>query len=189
MAWEGLEELVASCRRCPHVGKPFVEHQVYRLWLPEEIKLLIVTESPPPGQKEDFFYNLSKPDAMRRNFMVILGLEGMSDTEVPRWFKGRGAFITNAIKCRPIRPEGRYRDPRLLTEMTLNCTHVLELEVELLRPKKIIAMGTYAQLSVSRLGLPHEKLYHPNYLARFRRDLIPSAREAILRALRDPLRG
>ncbi len=181
-----LEELLAalrSCERCRVLGRPFLAHRVYELWLPSQVELLLITESPPPGRKADFFYNLSKPDRLRRNMRVILGLE-VPEREVPAWLREHGIFLTNAVKCRPPAGERGYRDEKLLRQMALRCAHHLALEVAILRPKHVMALGQIAGLAAEACGLElYATFPHPNYVVRFGRHLIPSLREAIFKAV------
>ena len=178
-----LLEALAACDRCPALGRPFLEHDVYGRWLPERVRLLLITESPPPGRKPDFFYNLARPDRLRRNMRSILGLV-IPEREVPGWLKEHGIFLTNAIKCRP--PAGRqsYRDERLLRQMALSCSRLLALEIAVLRPERVMALGRIARLAAEACGLElHASFPHPNYVVRFARHIIPSLREAIFKAL------
>ena len=181
-----LEELLAalrSCGRCRVLGRPFLAHRVYELWLPSRVELLLITESPPPGRKADFFYNLSRPDRLRRNMRAILGLE-VPEREVPAWLREHGVFLTNAVKCRPPAGERGYRDERLLRQMALRCARHLALEVAILRPKHVMALGRIAGLAAEACGLElYAAFPHPNYVVRFGRHLIPSLREAIFKAL------
>jgi len=175
-----------TCSKCPFIDKPFLIHDVHRSWAPGDLKLLLITESPPPGHKPDFFYNLGKPDRLRRNLKVILGLE-VAESQVPVWLKEHDVFLTNAVKCRPIRPGGRARDERLLRRMALNCSEILAHELGVLRPRRILVLGNIARLSSEILGLkPYAVFPHPNFVVRFRRDMIPVMRETILKALSDP---
>ncbi len=149
--------------------------------MPERVNVLVVVESPPPGEKEDFFYNLSKGDRLRRNLRALLGLE-MADEELPAWLKERGVFITDAIKCRPVKRA--LREVRLRVRMCLNCLFILKREVELLEPGRVVVMGETAQLASAFLGLKGVVVFpHPNRMMRFPREIRPVLGEALKRAL------
>ncbi|RLF22200.1 MAG: hypothetical protein DRN15_07390 [Thermoprotei archaeon] len=167
-----LTSLIDSCSRCEVIDKPYVKFKVYEKWLPCQVKALIVMESPPPGLKKSFFYNTNSPDRLRRNLAFILRLARTGD-EVIEWFRSRGLFITNAVKCRPLSRER-------VSIMAKNCKFILRREVELLKPEVIIAMGLTARRSIRALSLRSMvriiELPHPNYIVRFRRDLIPHVR-------------
>jgi len=178
-----LVEAIAKCSRCAFIDKPFLLHDVYGTWVPRKVKLLLVAESPPPGPKEDFFYNLAVPDRLRRNMRAILGLT-IGEREVPAWLRGAGAFLTCAVKCRPLQGGTCYRDERTIRVMALRCAGILRLELSALRPEKVIIMGKVAEAAANMIGLePYAKFPHPNFIIRFRRDLIPTVRETIFEAL------
>ncbi len=185
---KGLSELLEAlkaCKRCQVVDKPFLAYYVYELWLPGEVRLLLIAESPPPGQKEDFFYNLNRPDRLRRNLRAILGLPPGEDVSLLAWLKEHGIFLTSAVKCRPPAGARSYRDERALKRMALNCAPLLAREIEVLRPGHVMALGKVAELAAGALGLElYAAFPHPNYVVRFRRDLMPALREAILEAVR-----
>ena len=104
---------------------------------------------------------------MRKFLVKTLGLS--RDEELIRYFVSKGIFWTNAVKCRPI-------SKSCIEIMRKNCLDVLRVEVELIRPEKIVAAGITARKSVKDLGLERRFnihfTYHPLYIARFRRDLI-----------------
>ncbi len=164
---EILEALISKCNKCAFVDRPFIEYKIYRRYLPSKVKILIISESPPPGEKPDHLYNLSSRDRLRKFLLKMLKLE--DEESLIQYFLNNNIFWTNAIKCRP--PSRSY-----IERMRRNCLEILKKEVELIRPTKIIAAGLTAQRSVRDLRL-HEKFrvictYHPLYIARFRRDLI-----------------
>ncbi len=172
-----LEEVINSCHRCVFVDKPFVRYCIYRRFLPEKVRTLVVSESPPPGTKPDHLYNLSTRDRLRRFLARVLKLQ--SDTEVVKYLLSKGIFWTNAVKCRPV-------TRRYIEHMRRNCLHVLKLEIEMLRPAKIVAAGVVAQRSIRELGVNSSfkvcEIYHPLYISRFRKDL----EKVFVNALEDP---
>jgi len=174
-----LEKAIKNCRACSFVDKPFVTYGAYRKWLPEKVRVLAVGESPPPGRKRCFFYNLAQFDRLRLSMRLITGKR---EEELLRWLKRRGIFITAAVKCRPPKPSD-------ITSMRKKCERWLRMEIELLRPERIVAMGRTAVRSLCTvLGLREpdsvrdlveveKRGYriafgpHPNYVFRFRRDI------------------
>ena len=177
-----LEDLVKRCEVCSFVDKPYLKQAVYRMWLPKKVKVLIVVESPPPSRKENFFYNLSMFDRLRLSMKTILSLEDLDDREFLCLLRERGVFVTNAVKCRPM-------DRVLIPEMRRKCVHILEREIRLLKPKRILAMGKTAVSSISEIfglrkpsSVTTVKEYsledikvviapHPNFIFRFRREI------------------
>lgn len=187
-----LNSLVQGCRRCPFVDKPLVKYEAYLKWLPEKVRVLAIGESPPPGLKDSVFYNTSRFDRFRECMKMVAGVK--SDIEVLELFKSRGVFVTGAVKCRPLSKE-------TLEEMRVNCLPLLRVEVNELRPRRLVAMGWTAARSVSELlnikppaslstgGVVEARLKdivvyftpHPNYVLRFRRDLASRLRRALFK--------
>jgi DNA polymerase len=162
---DALREAVRNCTRCElsktrkqgvfGVGDPNAD------WL-------IVGEA--PGADED---RLGEPfvgqagkllDAM----LAAIGLQ-----------RGRNVYIANVLKSRP----PGNRDPK--PEEVAACLPYLERQIELIRPKLIVALGRFAAQSllltdtpISRLrgklheyrGVPLIVTYHPAYLLRNQAD-------------------
>lgn len=167
---------IKECKLCNFIDKPFLIFDVYKKMLPEKTKILIVVESPPPGKKEDFFYNLQKFDRLRRNFEIIFRTK-----DIISFLKKKGIFVTNAIKCRPLRGKKSYRDEKILFEMAENCSKFLKEEIGILKPEHIIAMGKIAKFSLSLIKMKPDYIFpHPNYLVRFKRKELEKIREKIL---------
>lgn len=161
MDWEQLETAVRACTRCPlsasrTQGVPGVGDR--------RAEWLFIGEA--PGAEED---RLGEPfvgqagkllDAM----LAAIGLE-----------RGRNVYIANVLKSRP----PGNRDPR--PEETAACLPYLERQIELMRPRLIVALGRIAAQSllltdtpIGRLrghvhtwrGVPMVVTYHPAYLLR-----------------------
>lgn len=178
-----LRMALSICSRCRIVDRPFIKYEVYERWLPDHVNVMLIAESPPPGFKDSFFYNLGGGDRLRSNLRLILGLS-LSDGELLKWLKGSKVFITSAIKCRPPRGAKQYRDETILKEMARRCSSLLKMEVEALRPAHVVALGRVAALSASYAGVKIESAFpHPNYLVRFNRGLMPRVKEVLSRLM------
>ena len=182
-----IEQLIASCGRCHIVDKPFVKHKVYS-WLPSRVEVLAVGESPPPGRKDNVFYNLKLFDRLRLSIKLILNME--DDGNVLRRLKKSSTFLTAAVKCRP-------QSLKDLQTMRRNCVYMLREELKLLRPARIVAMGRTASASIAEIlklnppptlneifetqvkSLKIAFTPHPNYVFRFRRDLAPKMKSLL----------
>jgi uracil-DNA glycosylase family 4 len=136
-----MRRLVASCRRCRVVDKPFIKHEAYRR-LPSKVKVLAIGESPPPGRKESVFYNLKSFDRLRLSMKLILNVG--DDRAVLELLRKSSAFITAAIKCRP-------PSLKVLQQMRENCVPMLREELKLLKPESVVAMGTTASSSIAEV--------------------------------------
>jgi uracil-DNA glycosylase len=161
MQWPELAQAVAACTACAlhktrtqtvfGVGDPRAE------WL-------LVGEA--PGAEED---RLGEPfvgqaGKLLDNMLAALGLA-----------RGKNVYIANVLKCRP--PGNRNPEP----EEVARCAPFLVRQIELLRPKLIVAMGRFAaqtlldsDASIASLrgrvhryhGVPLVVTYHPAYLLR-----------------------
>lgn len=159
--WDALRQAVATCIRCPlHATrtKPvFGVGDQHADWL-------IVGEA--PGGEEDrqgepFVGQAGKLlDAM----LAAIGLK-----------RGDDVYIANVLKSRP----PGNRDPK--PDEVAACIPYLERQIDLIRPKIILALGRFAaqsllltEASISRLrgrvheyrGVPMLVTYHPAYLLR-----------------------
>jgi DNA polymerase len=154
-----LIDSVASCRRCPELAATRTQ-TVFGVG-PLDVDLCLVGEA--PGADEDA---QGKPfvGAAGQLLTRILAACGLKREEV---------YICNTLKCRP--PGNRTP----LASETGNCRSYLELQLELIRPKFICALGGSAAqqllgttLSLGKLrgrihdyqGIPVMVTYHPSYL-------------------------
>jgi DNA polymerase len=134
---------------------------------------MIVGEA--PGEQEDRQGEpfVGKSGQLLDNMLRALGLSrnATGDADDP----AKQVFIANTLKCRP--PGNRNPLPQELNE----CEPYLVRQIELVRPKIILAMGRFAVQSLLRTNEPIGKLrgrvhqfqgvplivtYHPAYLLR-----------------------
>jgi len=161
MSWEELAAAVLACRRCGlcEARKQAVlgVGDVHADWL-------FVGEG--PGAEEDQRGEpfVGQAGKLLDSMLAAIGLQ-----------RGRNVYIANAVKCRP--PENRTPAP----DETATCRPYLERQIELIRPKLIVALGrpaaqTLLQTEIKiasargRLhdyrGIPLIVTYHPAYLLR-----------------------
>lgn len=166
MWWFRIAEAISKCKLCNYVDKPFIKFKVYQKYAPASVKVLIISESPPPGYKEDFLYNLDHRDRLRRVLCRYLSFE--NGDKLLEFFKSRGIFWSVAVKCRP-------RDRKNLSKMYRNCRKIALLEVRLAKPEKLILLGSVALKQYrsikSELNYRSEIIVerHPLYVVRFQR--------------------
>jgi len=161
MDWQSLQDCVVNCEACAlsktrtqtvfGVGDPHAE------WL-------LVGEA--PGAEEDRKGEpfVGQAGKLLDNMLAAIKLK-----------RGQNVFIANVLKCRP--PENR--DPQ--GEEVTQCDPFLKRQVELIKPKLIIALGKFAAQSLlgsdktitalrGKLhdyhGVPVIVTYHPAYLLR-----------------------
>jgi len=161
MQWDALAAAVANCRACNlcegRTQTVFGVGDTQPDWL-------IVGEA--PGENEDLQGEpfVGQAGKLLDNMLKSIGLE-----------RGRKVYIANVLKCRP--PGNRNPQP----DEVAQCEPFLRRQVELLRPRIILAMGRFAAQTllastepIGKLrGRPHEYLgvpvvatYHPAYLLR-----------------------
>lgn len=161
MDWAELKQAVSTCSRCAlHQSRTqgvFGVGDVNADWL-------IIGEA--PGAEED---RQGEPFVGQAGRL----LDGMLASIGQK--RGANVYIANVLKSRP----PGNRDP--LPEEVAACIPYLERQIDLIRPKIIVALGRFAaqsllvtETSISRLrgkvheyrGVPMVVTYHPAYLLR-----------------------
>lgn len=192
MGWATLQATVAACRACGlcqsrkntvfGLGPTGPSEPVETADAVPSVDWLIVGEA--PGENEDMqgepFVGQAGQllDNMLRAMKLARG--GRAGEAAPAGVSQR-VFITNVLKCRP--PANRNPQP----EEVAQCEPYLKRQVELLRPKLILAMGKFAAQSLLQAtvpdvhktplgklrgqvhryeGVPVVVTYHPAYLLR-----------------------
>lgn len=165
MNWDELRTAVATCRTCRLCE---ARKQAVLGVGDVEADWMFVGEG--PGAEEDQRGEpfVGQAGKLLDSMLAAIGLK-----------RGMDVYIANAVKCRP--PENRTPTP----EETAACLPYLERQIELVRPKLIVALGrpaaqTLLQVEVKigaargRLhdyrGIPLIVTYHPAYLLRTLQD-------------------
>jgi DNA polymerase len=160
--WEGLAEAVRGCKRC---GLHATRTQTVFGVGSRDAKLMIIGEA--PGAEED---RQGEPFVGPAGQLLNAMLRAIN-------FRREDVYIANILKCRP----PNNRDPR--PEEAATCTPYLNRQIELLRPRVMLAVGRIAsqwllqtELPIGRLrgqvsrygdtGIPLVVTYHPAYLLR-----------------------
>jgi len=167
--WPALREAVASCTACPlaqsRTQTGFGTGHPQAHWM-------IVGEA--PGEAEDLSGEpfVGRSGQLLDNMLRAIGL-GRHVGDTPD--AATQVFIANTLKCRP--PGNRNPQPEELAR----CEGFLIRQIELVRPKIILAMGSFAVQSLLRTSAPIGQLrgrvhsyqgvplivtYHPAYLLR-----------------------
>jgi DNA polymerase len=166
MDWPALREAVASCEACGLCRSR--RHTVFGVGH-EQAHWMIVGEA--PGEQEDLKGEpfVGKAGQLLDNMLRAVGL---TRADAPA---EQQVFIANVLKCRP--PMNRNPEPQEVAQ----CEPFLKRQVELVRPKLILAMGRFAVQSLLQTGEPIGRLrgrvhqyhgvpvvvtYHPAYLLR-----------------------
>ena len=166
MSWPALREAVAACTACGLCQSR--RQTVFGVGNPNA-HWMIVGEA--PGEQEDL---KGEPFVGAAGHLLDNMLRALKLTreEAP---PERQVYIANTLKCRP----PRNRNPE--AEELARCEPFLVRQIELIRPRLILAMGRFAVHSLLRSSEPIGKLrgrvhryqgvplvvtYHPAYLLR-----------------------
>ena len=161
MPWDELANAVAACRACKLCAG---RHNTVFGVGDRQAEWMIVGEA--PGEKEDLRGEpfVGPAGQLLDNMLKALGLD-----------RHHKVYIANVLKCRP--PGNRNPQP----EEVAQCEPFLRRQVQLLRPKIIVALGRFAVQSLlgttepigklrgrahQYLGVPVVVTYHPAYLLR-----------------------
>jgi DNA polymerase len=159
--WQGVQDCVANCQACD-LAKTRTQ-TVFGVGDPNA-DWLIVGEA--PGSEEDRKGEpfVGQAGKLLDNMLAAIKLK-----------RGQNVFIANVLKCRP--PENR--NPH--ADEVAMCDPFLKRQVEIIKPKLIIALGKFAAQSllgsedtISSMrgklhdfhGVPVVVTYHPAYLLR-----------------------
>ena len=166
LGWAALREAVAACTACALCDSR--RQTVFGVGS-EQAHWMVVGEA--PGEQEDIQGEpfVGKSGQLLDNMLQALGLtRGEAEP-------AQQVYIANTLKCRP--PGNRNPAPDELAQ----CEAFLIRQVQLLRPRIILAMGAFAVKSLLRSTEPVGKLrgrvhhyqgvplivtYHPAYLLR-----------------------
>lgn len=150
---------IERCDRCRgvYVDKPCIIHNIYARYMPSKPLTLVVSESPPPGFKHDYLYNISNRDRLRN---VLARVFNIDSSDVIGYLFNKHVFWSTAVKCRPL-------SKKYIEVMRRNCREILGLEINVLKPGILVALGKIASKSFSELSLkPDFEAHHPLYYSR-----------------------
>lgn len=166
MDWPALREAVAGCQACSLCQSR--TQAVFGVGH-EQAQWMIVGEA--PGEQED---KQGEPFVGRAGQLLdrMLAALALTRSEADTT---QQVFIANVLKCRP--PANRNPQPQEVAQ----CEPFLTRQIELVKPKVILAMGRFAVQSLLKSSEPIGKLrgkvhevagvpvivtYHPAYLLR-----------------------
>lgn len=161
MDWVSLKACVAACTACPlHARRNKTVFGVGD----ERADWLFVGEGPGADEDAQGEPFVGQAGRLLDNMLRAVSLE-----------RGKGVYIANVVKCRP--PGNRNPEP----QEAAACEPFLQRQIELIRPKLIVALGRVAvvnllarEASIASLrgrlhayrGIPLVVTYHPAYLLR-----------------------
>lgn len=161
LGWIPLQEAVSGCRGC---GLHETRTQTVFGVGDENADWMLIGEA--PGAEEDRLGDpfVGQAGRLLDNMLAAIDLS-----------RAKNVYIANVLKCRP--PGNRNPQP----EEVAKCTPHLVRQIELVKPKLVLAMGRFAaqtlletEASISSLrgkvhryrGVPLIVTYHPAYLLR-----------------------
>lgn len=158
---------VLACTLCPHLVRSRTQ-VVFGVGNPDS-EVMFVGEA--PGADED-----AKGEP-------FVGLAGQLLTRIiaAMGFERRDVYIANVLKCRPNVPPGESGNRKPRPDEMATCLPYLREQIEIIRPRVLVALGATAvegltgqTLPMARLrgrwhdfgGVPLMATYHPAYLLR-----------------------
>ena len=162
-----LREAALVCGRCPHLARS--RTQVVFGVGNANAELMFVGEA--PGADEDA---QGEPFVGRAGQLLTRIFEAMG-------FRREDVYIANVLKCRPDMPPGISGNRKPTPEEMKTCLPWLEKQIELIKPRVMVALGATAlegllgaTTAVNKVrgrwldfhGIPVMATYHPAYLLR-----------------------
>ena len=193
-AIEHASAVVAQCRKCAIGGTR--RNSVYGEGDPCA-SLMVVGEG--PGETED---KLGRPFVGRAGELLDRMLLSID-------LQREDVFIANTVKCRPTMDTGtRLANRPPMPDEMRNCRPYLDEQIEIIRPRVILALGAPAaksfmgeKFSISKqrgqwfegpLGIPVIASFHPAYILRQTGGAMSEVKRLVwndLKAVRDRLRA
>lgn len=164
---EGLRERVTQCRKCPHLAA--FRHQVVFGTGNPSAELMFVGEA--PGAEEDL---RGEPFVGRAGELLTKIIDTMG-------FSRQAVYIANVLKCRPDMPLGAPGNRAPTPAEMETCLPYLREQIELIRPRVMVALGGIAMRGLFGTVQPMRELrgrwhhfgdipvmatFHPSYLLR-----------------------
>jgi DNA polymerase len=164
---DSLREAALACVKCEHLVK-FRTQVVFGVGNPKA-ELMFVGEA--PGADEDI---QGEPFFGKAGQLLTKIIQAMGYTR-------EQVYIANVLKCRPDMPAGSMGNRKPRPDEMETCLPWLEKQIELIRPKVMVALGATAlegllgaTTAVSKMrgrwldfrGIPVMATYHPAYLLR-----------------------
>jgi DNA polymerase len=164
---EPLRDRVSLCLRCPHLASTRTQ-TVFGVGNPDA-ELMFIGEA--PGADED---RLGEPFVGRAGQLLTKIIAAMG-------FTRDDVYIANVLKCRPDMPPGEPGNRRPTTKEMETCLPYLTEQIEIIKPKVLVALGATAVEGLLGFREPMGKLrgrwhsyratplmitFHPSYLLR-----------------------
>jgi uracil-DNA glycosylase len=165
--WAELQAEVLACQKCPHLAASR-NKVVFGVGNPKA-ELMFVGEA--PGADEDL---QGEPFVGRAGELLTKIIQAMG-------FRRSEVYIANVLKCRPDLPPGTSGNRPPTPEEMETCLPYLRRQIELIKPKVMVALGGVAMRGLFGKSEPMKNLrgrwhqfglipvmatFHPSYLLR-----------------------
>jgi len=162
-----IQARVAVCTKCPHLARSRTQ-TVFGIGNPDA-ELMFIGEA--PGADEDA---QGEPFVGRAGQLLTKIITAMG-------FSRADVYIANVLKCRPDMPRGSFGNRPPTPEEMRTCLPYLAEQIEIIRPKVMVALGATAVEGLLGTRAPmhamrgrwhsHQETplmitYHPSYLLR-----------------------
>jgi uracil-DNA glycosylase family 4 len=166
-AFAALRERALACVKCPHLAssRKTVVFGVGSI----DARLMFVGEAPGADEDEQGEPFVGKAGQLLTKIIQATGLQRAD------------VYIANILKCRPDTPGQSAGNRKPTTDEMATCIPYLHEQIDLIRPKVLVALGATAvegllgkTIGITRLrgnwktyrGIPLMPTYHPAYLLR-----------------------
>lgn len=158
---------ILACTKCPHLVKSRTQ-VVFGVGNPDA-ELMFVGEA--PGEDEDL---KGEPFVGKAGELLTKIIVAMN-------FTREDIYIANVLKCRPDMPAGESGNRKPRADEMQTCLPYLRQQIEIIRPRALVALGATAMLGLTGdaspmgklrgrwhdfAGIPLMATYHPAYLLR-----------------------
>ena len=158
---------ILACTKCPHLVRSRTQ-VVFGVGNPNA-ELMFVGEA--PGEDEDI---KGEPFVGKAGELLTKIIIAMN-------FRREDIYIANVLKCRPDMPTGESGNRKPRPDEMQTCLPYLRKQIEIIRPRVIVALGAAAMIGLTGDASPMGKLrgrwhefagiqlmatYHPAYLLR-----------------------
>jgi uracil-DNA glycosylase family 4 len=166
-AFAALRERVMACVKCPHLAAAR-KNVVFGVGN-TDASLMFVGEAPGADEDEQGEPFVGKAGQLLTKIIQAMGLQREE------------VYIANILKCRPDTPGQTAGNRKPTSEEMATCLPYLQEQIDLIRPRVIVALGATAvegllgkTVGITKLrghwqiyrGIPLMPTYHPAYLLR-----------------------
>ena len=172
---QSIENSILQCLKCQGLAKNALQVDNKEVGLsysyPQStpIHTMFVAESPPaPGK--GFFYDLKSHNTRFRDKLFrLINTAGLGRVNSIKDFNDKGYYLADALNCR----WDKSQKSSLSSKVFQNCSVHLARQIELFKPRYIVAMGRSAQKSlgfdeptkiIRSLAIPRQNIIEMSFI-------------------------